>query len=82
MATQKKTKETGEREESFPDPVYFLLGCAREILDKSSILFKRTRKARILCLKGISTLIDVHIDAMKKESGTRKPKLTRIKVED
>lgn len=82
MASKKTTKKTMEKEEGFVCPMCMLLGCLRDVTDRKSAFFEHMKNARIEFLEGIKSLIDERIEAMKKGTGTRKSRLTKIKVED
>lgn len=79
MATKKTEKN---KEEAFVCPVCLLLGCLRETVDRESPFFEHMNNARIEFLEGIKSLIDQRIEAIKKGGGSRKSRLTKIKVED
>ena len=81
MAPKKTAKKTAE-EEGFICPMCLVVGCLREMVDRKSPFFEHMNKARIEFLEGIKSLIDERIEAMKKGAGTRKSRLTKIKVED
>ena len=82
MAPKKTAKKTAEGEASFICPMCLVVGCLREMVDRKSPFFEHMNKARIEFLEGIKSLIDERIEAMKKGAGTRKSRLTKIKVED
>ncbi len=52
------------------------------MVDRKSAFFQHMNNARIEFLEGIKSLIDARIEAIKKEAGGKKSKLTKIKVED
>jgi hypothetical protein len=81
MAVKKRKKKMAE-EEAFVCPLYMLLGCVREMVDKESPFYEHMNNARIEFLEGIKALLDARIQAMKKETDSKKSKLTKIKVED
>ena len=82
MAGKKRTSKTKEKEEGIVCPMCMLLGCLRDVTDRKSAFFQHMNNARIEFLEGIKSLIDERIEAMKKGTGTRKSRLTKIKVED
>jgi hypothetical protein len=82
MAPKKRAKKTTEKEEGFVCPVCVLLGCLRDMTDRKSAFLQHMNNARIEFLEGVKSLIDERIEAIKKGGGTRKSKLTKIKVED
>jgi len=82
MAGKKRTSKTKEKEEGFVCPMCMLLGCLKDLTDRKSAFFQHMNNARIEFLEGIKSLIDERIEAMKKGTGTRKSRLTKIKVED
>jgi len=82
MAGKKRTSKTKEKEEGFVCPMCMLLGCLKDLTDRKSAFFQHMNNARIEFLEGIKSLIDERIDAIKKGTGTRKSRLTKIKVED
>jgi len=82
MAPQKTAKKTDEEEESFVCPMCLVVRCLRDMVDRKSPFFEHMNNARIEFLEGIKSLIDERIEAIKKGAGTRKSRLTKIKVED
>ena len=82
MAPKKKAEKRAEKEKGFVCPMCFVAGCLKDMVDRKSDFFEHMTNARIEFLEGIKSLIDSHIEAIKKETGRKKSKLTRIKVED
>ncbi|MCK4487384.1 MAG: hypothetical protein KAU38_11560 [Desulfobacterales bacterium] len=82
MAPKKTAKKTAEEEESFVCPMCLVVRCLRDMVDRKSPFFEHMNNARIEFLEGIKSLIDERIEAIKKGAGTRKSRLTKIKVED
>ncbi|NVL89701.1 MAG: hypothetical protein HWN69_01725 [Desulfobacterales bacterium] len=82
MAGKKRTSKTKEKEEGIVCPLCLFLGGIRDVTEKKSAFFEHMNNARIEFLEGIKSLIDERIDAIKKGAGTRKSRLTKIKVED
>lgn len=81
MASKKRRKKMVE-EEAFVCPIYKLLGWVGEMVDKESPFYEHMNNARMEFLEGIKALIDARIQAIKKETASKKSKLTKIKVED
>ncbi|MBW1716864.1 MAG: hypothetical protein JRF30_07790 [Deltaproteobacteria bacterium] len=82
MAPKKTEKKAAEEEESFVCPMCLVVRCLRDMVDRKSPFFEHMNNARIEFLEGIKSLIDERIEAIKKGAGTRKSRLTKIKVED
>jgi hypothetical protein len=82
MAPKKTEKRTAEKEQDLVCPVCLLIGCFRDMVDRKSPFFEHMSNARIEFLEGIKSLIDARIDTLKKGAGSKKSKLTKIKVED
>ena len=82
MAPKKTTKKTGREDEGFICPVCLVMRCLRDTVDRKSPFFEHMNNARVEFLEGIKSLIDERIEAIKKGPGTRKSRLTKIKVED
>ena len=82
MAAKKRVNKKASKDEAFVCPVCVLVGCVREMVDRESPFFEHMNKARIEFLEGIKALVDARIQAMKKETASKKSKLTKIKVED
>ena len=82
MAPKKTAKKTAEEEESVVCPMCLVVRCLRDMVDRKSPFFEHMNNARIEFLEGIKSLIDERIEAIKKGAGTRKSRLTKIKVED
>ena len=78
MAQRKKAKKKEEAE----CPLCLLKGWVRDIVDRESPFFEHMNNAGVEFLEAVKVLIDGRIEAMKKESGPKKSKLTKIKVED
>ena len=82
MAPKKTAKKTAEEEAGFICPMCLVVRCLRDMVDRESPFFEHMNKARIEFLEGIKSLIDERIEAAKKGAGTKKSRLTKIKVED
>ena len=82
MAPKKKPRKTAREQEAFVCPVCLLLGSVRDMTEKKSAFFQHMQNARVEFLEAIKALIDERIEAVKKGTGTRKSRLTKIKVED
>ena len=82
MAPKKTAEKRAEKEQEFVCPVCLLVGCARDMVDRESPFFEHMNNARIEFLEGVKALIDSRIEAIKKATGSKKSKLTKIKVED
>jgi hypothetical protein len=82
MAPKKTTRKAEEEEESFICPMCLLMRSLRNRMDRKSPFFEHMNNARVEFLEGIKSLIDERIDAIKKGPGTRKSRLTKIRVED
>lgn len=79
MARKKTPKKT---EDGFVCPVCVLLGCLKDLTDRKSGFFEHMNNARIEFLEGIKSLIDERIQDIKKGTGSKNSRLTKIKVED
>lgn len=82
MAPKKTATNKTEKEKGFVCPMCLLAGCLRDVVDRKSPFFEHMNNARIEFLEGIKSLIDAQIEAIKKGAGSKKSKLTKIKVED
>ena len=82
MAPKKTAKKAKKEDEGFICPMCFVSRCLRDMVDRKSPFFEHMNNARVEFLEGIKSLIDERIEAIKKGSGTRKSRLTKIKVED
>ncbi len=82
MAPKKKASKTVGEQEAFVCPVCLILGSLRNMTEKKSAFFQHMQNARIEFLEAIKALIDERIEAVKKGTGARKSRLTKIKVED
>ena len=82
MAPKKTAKKTKKEDEEFICPMCIVSRCLRDMVDTKSPFFEHMNNARVEFLEGIKSLIDERIEAIKKGSGTRKSRLTKIKVED
>ncbi len=82
MAPKKAEKKTGKEEEGFICPMCLVVRCFRDMVDRKSPFFEHMNNARVEFLEGLKSLIDERIEAIKKGSGTRKSRLTKIRVED
>lgn len=81
MAAKKKGKKKAE-EEAFVCPMCLVLGCVRDMVDRESPFFEHMNNARVEFLEGIKALVDARIQAIKKGTGSKRSRLTKIKVED
>ncbi|MBW1739951.1 MAG: hypothetical protein JRJ42_02320 [Deltaproteobacteria bacterium] len=82
MAPKKTTKKTAKQEQDFVCPLCLFVGCLKNMTERKSAFFEHMNNARIEFLEGIKSLIDERIEAIKKGTGDKKSKLTKIKVED
>ena len=82
MAPKKTANKTAAKEEDLVCPMCLVVRCLREMVDRKSPFFEHMNNARIEFLRGIKSLIDERIEAIEKGAGTRKSRLTKIKVED
>lgn len=82
MAPKKSAEKKVEKDKDIVCPMCFLAACLKDMVDRKSAFFEHMTNARIEFLEGIKSLIDSHIEAIKKETGRKKSKLTKIKVED
>ena len=82
MAPKKTTRRTTDKEEDFICPVCLLGRGLRDLAGRDSPFFEHMRNARVEFLEGLKALIDAQIKAVKKGAGSKKSKLTKIKVED
>lgn len=82
MAPKKTAKKSGKEDEGFICPMCLVVRCLRDMVDRKSPFFEHMSNARVEFLEGIKSLIDERIEAIKKGPGTRKSRLTKIKVED
>ncbi|MBN1841705.1 MAG: hypothetical protein JW883_05410 [Deltaproteobacteria bacterium] len=82
MATKNKENKKAETEGGFVCPLCLAVGCLRDMVDRESPFFNHMNNARIEFLEGVKALIDARIEAVKKGAGSKKSKLTKIKVED
>jgi hypothetical protein len=82
MAAKKRVNKKADKDEAFVCPVCVLLSCVRDLVDTESPVFKHMNNARVEFLEGIKALIDARIQAIKKETGSKRSKLMKIKVED
>jgi hypothetical protein len=82
VAPKKRASKTSEQEDDFICPMCFVLRCLRDVVNTKSPFFEHMNNARIEFLEGIKSLIDERIETIRKGTGTRKSRLTKIKVED
>jgi len=82
MAPKKTAKKTAKKDDGFICPMCLVARCLRDMVDRKSPFFEHMNNARVEFLEGIKSLIDERIEAIKKGPGTRKSRLTKIKVED
>jgi hypothetical protein len=82
MAPKKKTSKMTGQEATFVCPLCLFFGCVRDLTERKSAFFQHMNNAGIEFLEGIKSLIDDQIEGLKKGAGTRKSRLTKIKVED
>lgn len=82
MTPKKTAEKTTEKEEGFVCPMCMLLGCLKDLTDRKSVFFEHMNNARIEFLEGIKSLIDERIQDIKRGTGKKKSRLTKIKVED
>ena len=78
MAPKNTAKKTTEEEENFICPMCLVVRCLRDMVDKKSPFFEHMNNARIEFLEGIKSLIDGRIEAVRKGTGTKKSRLTKI----
>jgi hypothetical protein len=82
MATRKKAKRNPKEEQDVLCPLCLLVGSIKDMVDTESAFFKHMRNARIEFLEGLKVLIEDRIEAMKKGTESKRPTLTKIKVEE
>ncbi len=82
MPAKKRVNKKADKDEAFVCPVCVLLGCVRDLVDTESPVFKHMNNARVEFLEGIKALIDGRIQAIKRETGSKRSRLMKIKVED
>jgi hypothetical protein len=82
MATRKKAKRKPKKEQDVLCPLCLLVGSIKDMVDTESPFFKHMRNARIEFLEGLKVLIEDRIEAMKKGTESKRPTLTKIKVEE